>query len=329
MNEAQLRQQFIQFLHEKKGYPSDSILVEAPIIRHKNLGTLRADLLIVDTRIGEYIALIEFKSPLRHPNAKKSARMQILNYLKFLKAPTLPAYLVTPPIEGETGFNIMVASEGTDWKSISGDQFPEFETLSSKKIIEEGKKIEEEEKIIEETVESRRRLKYIRALVPIFGVTLGLTAAIYSSFLITNGEGITVDNCDCEVIIAEIDSLKTQMNVLKTVNKSSSHSDTTYVVDSTNTYNGLSNRIKTIEDGISETPERALATLNLSKEIEKLDERILHSRALVNQMKEDQKDRIALNRSFIIGIIITIVTIAIGVLLTYYYEKHKNTDNNT
>lgn len=324
MNEAQLRNDFIEFLRENKGYPSDSILVEVPIVSNK-MGRFRADLLLIDTRIGEYIGLVEFKNQL-NPQVKKSAKYQVFSYLKAMNSPTLPAYIVTPSSDG---FNIIVATEEEDWEPISKEQFPEFETLSSKKIIEEKEKIEKEEKEEKLEVEKKQKLRSIRALIPLTGIIIGLTATIISSRFLMDDNLIFADTCDCEEIVREIDSLKAQLDKINSSATISKHVDSTYVVDSTNTFKQISDRVEVLENGISQTPEKALSVLNLSKEIEKLDEKLTFSKESSAQMKEDLKDRIDLNRSFLIGIIITIVTIAIGVLLTYYYEKNKNTANNT
>ncbi len=322
MNEEQLRSDFIAFLKEKKGYPSDSILVEVPIVSNK-MGKLRVDLLLIDTRIGEYIGLIEFKSQL-NPHVKKSSKYQVFSYLRAMNSPTLPAYIVTSSNEG---FNIIVATEEEDWKPITKEQFPEFETLSSKKIIEEKEKIEKEEKEVKLEVEKKQKLRSIRALIPLTAIIIGLTSTIISSRYLLQDNLVFTDNCDCEEITREIDSLKSQLERVKATVTTSKYIDTTYVVDSTITFKQISKRVEILENGISQTPEKALSVLNLSKEIEKLDEKLTNIKESSIQMKEDLKDRIDLNRSFIIGIIMTIVTIAIGVLLTYYYEKNKNTAN--
>ncbi len=324
MNEEQLRNNFIEFLKLQKGYPNDSILVEVPIVSTKN-GRFTADLLLLDTRIGEYIGLVEFKIQL-NPQIKASAKYQVFNYLKALNAPSLPAYIVTSSLDS---FNIIVATEGDEWVSISKEQFPEFETLSSKKIIEEKEKIEKEEKSIKEEVEKKRKLKSIRALIPLTGIITGLIVTVISTSRLTGDSFWVTESCDCEQIKQEIDSLKIQVKNLNFTNISSTHIDTTYILDSTKTYARLQKRVDLIENGISQTPEKVLNILNLTKEIEKLDERIKHSRELTAQSNDDLKDRIDLNRNFIIGIIITIVTIAIGVLLTYYYERSKNSSNNS
>lgn len=320
MSEEQLRNDFITFLKENKGYPSDSILVEVPIVSNKT-GMFRVDLLLIDTRIGEYIGLIEFKNQI-NPNVKKSTKYQVFSYLKALNSPTLPAYIVTP---SPNGFNIIVATEEEDWEFITKEQFPEFETLSSKKIIEEKEKIEKEEKEVKLEVEKKQKLQSIRALIPITAIIIGLTTTIISSRYLMQDNLVFTESCDCEEIAREIDSLKTQLEKIKFTSTTSKHIDTTYIIDSTRTFKQISERVEILENGISQTPEKALSVLNLTKEIEKLDEKLTNSKESSIQMKEDLKDRIDLNTSFIVGIIMTIVAIAIGVLLTYYYEKNKNT----
>lgn len=323
MNETQLRQAFIQFLIDEKGFPTSSILVEAPIIQHRDFGKLRADLLLLDTRIGEYIAIIEFKNQLL-PNTKNAAKSQLLNYLKYLKAPSLPAYLVTPT-EGDAKFNILLVSEDEDWVNIDKNQFPEFETLSAKKFIEEKEvaKEEEEKKFVEK--ERKKKTSYFQALSVSITIIAGILTTILT-FSSNKGNNPTDEICECEEFVSRLSKIELKISSIEK-GKGTFHSDTTYVIDSTNTYNGISQRIEIIENGISQNPEKVLNILELKQEIAILKEKIDQVKELEIVRNDGIYARIEWLNALVSGIIIAIFGASIAFLLTSYYGKIKNTDN--
>jgi hypothetical protein len=325
MNEEQIRQSFIQFLKEEKGYPSDSILVEVPIIDNNAIGRYRADLLLLDTRIGEYIGLIEFKNQI-NTNSKTSARRQISIYLSLLRSPSLPAYLITPS-DGQQRFNILIATEDEDWTNISVDQFPEFETLSAKKFIEEKEQAKFQDELKKELILRRRRVSYMQSLV----VLITIIASILTVITTFNNGDLEFGNqdCDCEQIEGKLVSLKMRMDSIKIQTNISTHIDSIYIVDSTNSYCGINKRISIIENGISSNPEKTLSLVNMENEIRSL-ENIMEQIKEINIVRiESLITRIEWLNALVSGIIFAIFGASAGFLLTNYFAKNRNTDNNT
>ena len=242
MNEQELSNRFSKFLLEQKGYSTKSLLSQAPAYA---IGSRRvqADLLLLDTRIGDYIGIVEFKNNIS-PQIKRNARSQIEQYLKVIKAESLPFYLVYPL--DEENFQILVYSEN-DWISITHDEFPEFETLSAKKMIEEKAEEKEAEEREQFYYEKKREVRRKTSLVTLTSLILGLTTAI-ATFYISIEKQNDDKTLGGYVVLSELNELNERIKTLESNQKSVTTTiDSIRIVDSSATYVGIDNRLKVIE----------------------------------------------------------------------------------
>jgi hypothetical protein len=319
MTESQLEQLFRAFLL-RKGFSSASF-VSHMALRSK-VGTIfRPDLLLLDTTNKQYIAVVEFK--------KGIDGIELLNelsrfykYFSLLGRETIPAYIVVP--NGETDFQIFVLTKENVFKEITKDEFPTFETLSAKTLtdekisdreleekavtIEESKLVEFEKKIQKSKVSSYWALASLLA-----GIIVSLiTIFFYSGGISTNA---TTSGC-CDTLSLKLQSLEVE---LKSLGQSINDIDTSNGRQKNTVYiksvrlKKMEERITTIENGISNNPERTLSILNIKEQIGLLTQENAHLKEL-NQSKLDSlKSQIDIQNAWVIGILVAIV----GVILSF------------
>jgi cell division protein FtsL len=319
MNEQELTNKFYEFLEKEKNYPSKSLLRQAPAFAI-NGQRIQPDLLILDTRIGEYIGLIEFKENI-NPNVKKSVKARIENYIKILKNESLPYYLVFP-LNNED-FQILVIGNENEWVSISKKEFPEFETLSAKKKIEE-KEIEkniEKELVIE--LENKKRNKAKLSLWTLTSLIAGILTVVisfYTSNKLDNNDNLLIEKTKLEIQIlkeriAKLDSLETL--VLP-------KSEITFIKDSSATFVGIEKRLSIIENGLLNNPKKTLQIENIYDEINLLGEKIGNQNELTNLKNENLKAKVELLNALVLGMILALFGSAIGFVITNYNERKNN-----
>jgi cell division protein FtsL len=319
MNEQELTNKFYEFLEKEKNYPSKSLLRQAPAFTI-NGQRIQPDLLILDTRIGEYIGLIEFKENI-NPNVKKSVKARIENYIKILKNESLPYYLVFP-LNNED-FQILVIGNENEWVSISKKEFPEFETLSAKKKIEE-KEIEkniEKELVIE--LENKKRNKAKLSLWTLTSLIAGILTVVisfYTSNKLDNNDNLLIEKTKLEIQvlkerIAKLDSLETL--VLP-------KSEIIFIKDSSATFVGIEKRLSIIENGLLNNPKKTLQIENIYDEINLLGEKIGNQNELTNLKNENLKAKVELLNALVLGMILALFGSAIGFVITNYNERKNN-----
>ncbi|MFH4963674.1 hypothetical protein V8G69_01605 [Gaetbulibacter sp. M235] len=320
MEENKLAESFYTFLEEEKGFPKASLLKRTPVYTISSI-RVNIDLLLLDVRIGNYIGLVEFKSQIT-PQIKKNVKSQTDLYAKAIKSEGIPIYLVYP-IDDET-FQILVYGE-EDWISISKDEFPEFETLSAKKKIEEkidSKEIEEKNL---ENIERKRDYKKRTSLWTLNSLILGILTSILTFYISTNKKDVTKPTLVNSIILKQIDSLETQIYALKMANNQTTVIDTLFIVDSTKTFVGINKRLKNIEKGIIDNPEKILALKNTNQQIELLKQELINQEKLIELRNENLSNRIEWLNAIVIGMVISLFGAAIGFVITSYNER-KNTN---
>jgi len=321
MDEKQLSDLFYKFLEEKKGFPKNSLLKQAPgyIVG----GTrVQADLLILDTRIGDYIGIVEFK-PQINPQVKRMVKNHSDLYLRAIKSETIPIYLVFPT--DDNSFQILVYGD-EDWLSITQDEFPEFETLSAKKKIEEKKIAQEIEvenlKNFELKLENSRRT----SLWTLASLVAGLSTAILT-FYLTIGEERKKSEFS-EDLLGELEIVKMKIGEFEDIKPlRSSVVDTVLILDSTNTYLGLEKRVSVIENGILNSPEKILVFKDLTNKVELLSEQIKNQEKLIQLRNENLVGRIEWLNAIVLGMVIALFGAAIGFVLTNYASRKENSVN--
>lgn len=323
MEENKLAESFYKFLEEEKGFPKASLLKQSPAYSI-NRRRVQIDLLLLDVRIGNYIGLVEFKSQI-NPQIKSNIKVQTDLYAKALKSEGIPIYLVYP-IDEET-FQILVFGED-DWISISKDEFPEFETLSAKKKIEEkieSKEIEEENL---KNIERKRDYKKRTSLWTLTSLILGILTSILTFYISINKKNeVSKPTLVNAMILMRIDSLETEINDLKKTNTTSKVIDKLFIVDSTKTFTGINKRLKNIETGIIDNGEKTLALKNTNQQIELLKQELINQEKLIELRNENLSNRIEWLNAIVIGMVISLFGAAIGFVITNYNDR-KNTNTN-
>ncbi len=251
MLERELENIFIEFLL-KRGYTRDNLLSQFTIRSESERAIFRPDLIILDTINKEYIGLIEFKNRLDR-RVEEITVGQFYKIFGYLGTTNIPAYLVIP-IDKED-FQIFELTKDNFFQPISKEDFPNFETLSAKRITEEKLKQRELfQKEIKE-LEDRKRRARLSALLTLLSLIIGISASLIAVFIQQKGFDRPSNNpilcCDSfeakhEKLFKKIKLLENQVSVIeKTKNKT----DTMYF--NTNVAQ-LEKRVKTIETGISE-----------------------------------------------------------------------------
>src|SRR5690606_4229898 len=179
MLERELENLFIEFLLNR-GYSRDNLLSQFAIRTENEKTIFRPDLIIIDTINKEYIALIEFKNRIDR-RIEEMTVGQFYKLFGYLGTKNIPAYLVIPIDEQD--FQIFELTKDNTFEPISKDDFPNFETLSAKRITEE--KIKQRElfqKKVAELEDKKRRAKqssYFTLLSLIVGISASLIAVFF------------------------------------------------------------------------------------------------------------------------------------------------------
>lgn len=323
MEENKLAELFYKFLEEEKGFPKASLLKQSPAYSI-NSRRIQIDLLLLDVRIGNYIGLVEFKNQI-NPKIKNNVKAQTDLYAKALKSEGIPIYLVYP-IDNET-FQILVFGE-EDWISISKDEFPEFETLAAKKKIEEKIESKEIEEKNLENIERKRDYKKRTSLWTLTSIILGILTAIFTFYVsLNNKTEVSKPTLVNAMILMRIDSLETQISKIKKNNNLTTVIDTLHIIDSTKTYAGINERLRNIESGILDNPEKTLALKNTNQQIELLKQELINQEKLIELKNQNLINRIELLNALVIGMVLALITAAIGTVVNNFYGR-KNTNAN-
>jgi hypothetical protein len=324
MEENKLAESFYKFLEEEKGFPRTSLLKQTPAYSISGR-RVEIDLLLLDIRIGNYIGQVEFKSQI-NPQIKSNVKVQTDLYAKALKSEGIPTYLVYPIDEEK--FQILVYGE-SDWISISKDEFPEFETLSAKKKIEEKIESKEIEEKNLENIERKRDYKKKTSLWTLTSLIACILTAIITFYIsINNKNKVSNPSLVNAMIIMQIDSLESKINELKKVNNQTTIIDTLFVIDSTKTFIGLSKRLSKIEDGITNNAENTLALKNTNQQIELIRQELKNQEKLIELRNDNLSNRIEWLNAIVIGMVISLFGAAIGFVISNYNERKNTTANN-
>jgi hypothetical protein len=321
MEENKLAELFYTFLEEEKGFPKTSLLKQTPTY---SVSGRRAqiDLLLLDVRIGNYIGLVEFKNQI-NPQIKNNVKAQTEIYAKAIKSEGIPTYLVYP-IDGEN-FQILVYGE-EDWISISKSEFPEFETLSAKKKIEEKIDEKEFEELNLENIKRKQDYKKRTSLWTLTSLILGISTAIITFYVSINEKNKKPDyilELTNKISQLELEILNQEKNLNKV-----SVVDTLFVIDSTKTFLGINKRLENLENGIMNNSEKTLALKNTNQQIELLRQEIKSQEKLIELRNESLINRIEWLNAIVIGMVIALFGSAIGFVISNYNDKKNTTANN-
>ena len=324
MLERELENIFIEFLL-KRGYTRDNLLSQFAIRSENERTVFRPDLIILDTINKEYIGLIEFKNRFDR-QVEEITVGQFYKIFGYLGTTNIPAYLVIP-LENED-FQIFELTKENSFQPISKEDFPNFETLSAKRITEEKIKhrelIQKKIKELEDKKRRSRQSAYFTLLSLILGISASLIAIFFQQKGFDRPSNQPILCCDSleakhEKLFEKIKLLEIQVNTLeKTKNKT----DTIY-------YNSnvtqLEKRVKTIEVGISDNPEKALSLLQIRQEIEILKKADDFAKELTQSKLDALQKEMEVQNAWMLGVLIaifgTILSLAIPNLLARRNEN--------
>jgi hypothetical protein len=318
MEERQLDLLFRQFLIQK-GYPKESLLSQVSL-RSSGPASYSPDLVIFDFENKEYIGLIEFKNRI-DKRIEKLTVEQFKRYFDLLGSQKFPAYLVYPIDDFE--FQILELNKDNGFFPIVKDDFPNFESLSAKKMTEEKLEKKELEARTLKELDAKKNRARKSAFLSILSLLIGITASIIA--IVTQQKGFfSTDRqqfvcCDSlEVKYQELHlkilNLEIEINTLSNLK---GKTDTIYF--GTN-LTKLENRLAIIENGISEKPEKTLSIMQIRQDIELLKKEDEYTKDITKSKIDALKNEMDIQNAWMLGVLIaifgTILSIAIPNLMT-------------
>lgn len=321
MEEKQLEILFRQFLLNK-GFTNGNLLSQVAL-RTTGEGVYRPDLVILDIDNKEYVALVEFKTTIDE-RIKVNVLGQFYKYFSLLGTQAIPAFLVFP-ISSED-FQILSLTKDNTFEPITKDEFPSFETLSAKRLTEEKLKEREVElktlKELELKKLKSRQISYLSLISLIIGVIASFITIFYQHNEFKKPSILEIncyDSLQAKYVILNSKLIELEKKV-KSSSTSLSHNDSIY---SSSKISTLDQRIKIIEKGISENPEKVLSILQLHNEIEQLRKSDDYIKELTQEKINSLNDKLNLVNGFMFGLFITIF----GAILSYAFTNLKTNKN--
>ncbi len=314
MTELYYKNKFLQFLKSDKSFPEDSFLLDYHYVDKLDKNKrepIYADLIILDTRTNNYIALIDFRNRISNDDIENYSL-----YKKVLSQKDAIFYFVTPS-ETKDDFAIYTLFN-TALKNVSKEEFPNFQTLISKRKADE--KAELETKIEEEKKENIKK-KYV--------LTTTLTTAITSlaiAMLLT--QSLEIFNFDSnkakkEIEIAnsninkKLEELKLQLSIIE------SEKDT--ITKSDIEIEQIKKRLVNIENLIIHNPKNILELQKIDNSFEKLNLLIEKEKELNSLKVEKLEDKMNTYSNIIFSLLVTMI----GAILGYLFSNFKSKKNNS
>ncbi len=328
MLERELENLFIEFLLNR-GYSRDNLLSQFAIRTENEKTLFRPDLIIIDTVNKEYIGLVEFKNRIDR-RIEEMTLGQFYKYFGYLGTRNIPAYLVIPIDEKD--FQIFELTKDNSFQPISKDDFPNFETLSAKRITEE--KIKQREllqKKIDELEDKKRRTKQ-SSYFTLLSLILGISASLIAVFIQQKGfdkpSNQTVLCCDSlenryKILRDKVVGLESQIN---NIAKSNNKTDTVFI--SSNVIS-LEKRIKIIETGISENPEKTLSIMQVRQEIELLKKADDYSKELTQSKLDAIQKEMEVQNAWMLGVLIAIFGTILSLVIPNLLARRNGNNVNT
>jgi Type I restriction enzyme R protein N terminus (HSDR_N) len=318
MNHRELEYKFIEFLLKEKGYNQKNFLLEASLrdsLSDENKSARYiADLILLDTDYNNYLALVEFKSYQNNSQATSQQTVaQVKKYLSVIGDVNIPGYLVIPSNENE--FTVYLL-DNNDWKEIEKNDFPHYDSLRSKNQADEKRFNQDLSKEKANELKKKRDLFRNTALSTLMSLVVG----IVSVFVLSKKVFSTEDKSNIDKTKIINDSLQIQSNDLKSkiidIKKEllAIKAQDSILVNSAKNLkiNLLDERIKIIENILSNSPERILKLQELTYQLKSVNDQLLREKE-INDIKivniKDRMDQLTLWTS---GLIITILGSIIG-----------------
>jgi hypothetical protein len=328
MLQRELENLFIEFLLNR-GYSRDNLLSQFANRTEYKKTLFRPDIIIIDTINKEYIGLIEFKNRIDR-KIEEMTLGQFHKYFSYLGTQNIPAFFVIP-IDNKD-FQIFEHTKKNTFQPISKDDFPNFKTLSAKRITEE--KIKQREllqKKIKELDEKKRRTKQ-SSYYTLLSLIVGITASLIAVFVQQIGSNKPSDEpifC-CDSLKSQYKNIQQKILVLEIqLNKIEKTNNKIDTIFNNSNLVSLEKRIKIIETGISENPEKSLSILQVRQEIELLKKGDDYSKELTQTKLDALHKELDIQNAWMLGVLIAIFGTILSLIIPNLLARRNGNNINT
>lgn len=290
MDRDSIKMELITFLKEKKNVPNEAIKKDVILsIKGENGYSIYTPHLLVTNNQAENQTLCLFIIDDKKDRVLQSfIEIHLKHINRFLKEPTI-VYLVTKE-NGRLSFSEIL--DDTSLIPIEPNDFPAYEMMKNNLLVLQGMELQNHE-------EKKRIFKVMKTATSwvLFTTLITIIVTFFSLFFINpptkqdDTISIDADKTTVSLFMQEMQKIDSTYNVLK--NSISEYEkkleDTTFISTGTKDfllYEELEKRIKSIEQGFNDNPEKILSIINLHNEINLLEEKFMRIEKIM-QVKID------------------------------------------
>lgn len=309
--EQKLKEDFINFLKNKKNYSEDSFLFDHHIIDvvgKNSKKVIYTDLAILDTNSNNYLAFVEFKKNI-------SVNLDKYNsYLRVLNNPDLTFYFVEQSEKND--FVIYIFKE-KKLQQIPKEDFPNYKTLIAKSQAD--KKVEIEKKLLQNKKEREKKKRTLTTTLTATIMSLAVALTLTQSLDILNFKNSKkdkeIENFSKQIEI-KLNNLKDKLSLIEI------EKDT--ITISEIKIQSLKNRIQKIENLISQNPKNLLEIQQTENKFDIINLIIEKEKELNNQKIKNLEDKLNSYSNIIISLLVTFIGALLGYLFSVFGKDRKN-----
>ena len=312
MTELFIKNKFIQFLKSDKNFPDDSFLLNYHYVDKG--GIIYVDLAILDTKTNNYIALIDFRNNISNDDIENYNL-----YKKVLSQKDATFYVVTPN-ETNDDFSIYTLFN-SELINVSKDEFPNFQTLISKRKADE--KADLESIIEEEKKENINKKNVLTTTLATAIVSLIIAMLLTQSLDIFNFDNTKTKKENDIVnsnIYKELEKLKLQLSIIDS--KKDTITKTDIEIEQ------IKKRLINIEKLITQDPKNILELQKIDNHFERLNQIIDREKELNNLKVEKLEDKMNTYSNIIFSLLVTIIGAILGYLFSNFKPKKISANNS-
>ena len=305
MTELFIKNKFIQFLKSDKNFSDDSFLLNYHYVDKG--GIIYVDLAILDTKTNNYIALIDFRNNISNDDIENYNL-----YKKVLSQKDATFYVVTPN-ETNDDFSIYTLFN-SELINVSKDEFPNFQTLISKRKADE--KADLESIIEEEKKENINKKNVLTTTLATAIVSLIIAMLLTQSLDIFNFDNTKTKKENDIVnsnIYKELEKLKLQLSIIDS--KKDTITKTDIEIEQ------IKKRLINIEKLITQDPKNILELQKIDNHFERLNQIIDREKELNNLKVEKLEDKMNTYSNIIFSLLVTIIGAILGYLFSNFKPK--------
>lgn len=314
----EIKSKLISFLTNEKEVPRDAIKTDLVFSNQmeSSVSFYVPHLAIIDNEILCIFVIDDGKN--RVLNNFIKIHLNSIN--AFIKKKTI-IYLVDHYKESIRFFKISDTEEPVEIKSAD---FPSYEGMKDDTIILQYlriKEIENERNVLENekigTVKKETKFAFFLIIL----VTIPSLLSVLLYYTESDNTRIYSTNNEKNSIGYYIDSISDVINKVKSQTVLLKNKDTVFV--NTSLYQSLNQRIKVIENGISDNPQKTLSNIKLENRINELQFHINNLRDVSNLRYETLNSNVSLVSNLIISLYTGLIICILGWLLTFLYKNRK------